>query len=165
MDASPHELATKVVFELEASDRKIVFAESCTGGMVAATMASVPGVSQWLCGSAVTYRERSKVDWLGVPPEVIDTHSAVSQQASSKMAETILEKTSEAALSAAITGHLGPHAPTDLDGVCFLAVAIKDPAKGVIIKKRKVELSETSRIQRQREATGAVLAYVLEVLS
>ena len=58
--------AEQLVRQLEQAGRKLVLAESCTGGLIAAELAKVPGVSNWLCGSAVTYRIPVKIDWLNV---------------------------------------------------------------------------------------------------
>ena len=64
-------LARKVVDRLADRQMRIVLAESCTGGMISAELAKVPGVSQWLCGSAVTYRSPTKVEWLNVDAGVL----------------------------------------------------------------------------------------------
>ncbi len=57
---------------------KVVFAESCTGGLIAASLAQLPGISDWLCGSAVTYRNETKRQWLGVSGENLIRRGAVS---------------------------------------------------------------------------------------
>ncbi len=57
--------AQRLVDVLKRLDTKIVFAESCTAGLVSATLARVPGVSAYLCGSAVTYRDEVKTAWVG----------------------------------------------------------------------------------------------------
>ena len=51
---------------LEREQTKIVLAESCTGGRIAATLTQIPGVSAVFCGSCVVYRESAKTAWLGV---------------------------------------------------------------------------------------------------
>ena len=63
---------------VERASDKVVFAESCTAGLISAAMAGVPGISQFLCGSFVTYREAAKQEMLNVPPELIRKHTAVS---------------------------------------------------------------------------------------
>ncbi len=108
---------------LQQHDTRIVFAESCTGGLVSATLAQTPGVSQWHCGSAVTYREATKSEWLNISLADIELHGVVSLEIARQMALGVLQVTPEADIAAAITGHLGPHAPADLDGVTFIALA------------------------------------------
>jgi len=56
--------------------RKIVLAESCTAGLAAALLGECPGISAWFCGSAVTYREATKIQWLDVPTAVLKQFSA-----------------------------------------------------------------------------------------
>ncbi len=102
--------AEQLVQQLERKQLKLVLAESCTGGLVAAELAKVPGVSNWLCGSAVTYRSETKSAWLGIDPAIIDRYTAVSQEVAIQMVEGVLRHTPEADISAAVTGHLGPQA-------------------------------------------------------
>ena len=51
------ESARLLARQLAETRTRLVLAESCTGGLAAATLAAIPGISHWLCGSAVTYRE------------------------------------------------------------------------------------------------------------
>ena len=69
---STDNLARDVARELEQQNKKIVFAESCTAGLVSASLAKVPGISQHHCGSAVTYRNDSKHRWLGVSAQLLE---------------------------------------------------------------------------------------------
>ena len=58
--------------ELIRLRKRIVFAESCTAGLLAATLGQIAGVSEVLCGSAVTYRNLTKANWLGIDPALLD---------------------------------------------------------------------------------------------
>lgn len=149
-----HEASGRLVSLLQADDIKCVLAESCTGGMVAAAMAGVPGVSALFCGSQVTYREDSKSSWLGVDPALIAQHSAESEEVSGAMVTGLLARTPEADVAAAVTGHLGPGAPAEKDGVVFVAIVKRgeDSAKVTVHK-----LVSESRVKRQIEAAGVVL--------
>ncbi len=118
--------AAELVDALKVAETRLVLAESCTGGLIAAELASIPGVSQWLCGSAVTYRENTKIRWLDVSAESIAQQTAVSEQVAREMAIGVLKQTPEADLSAAITGHLGPNAPPGQDGLIFIGIATDD---------------------------------------
>ncbi len=92
---------------------RLVLAESCTGGTLSGALMQVPGVSKVFCGSAVTYREDTKVNWLGVRPETLRLHSAVSAETTEEMARGVLWATPEADIGFAVTGHYGPkHRPT-----------------------------------------------------
>ena len=103
--------------------RRIVFAESCTAGLVSATLARIPGISEWHCGSAVVYRLDTKHRWLGIPEVMLQNFGAVSREVAVAMATGVLNRTPEADLAGAITGHLGPDAPAGQDGLIWMAVA------------------------------------------
>lgn len=138
--------------------RRWVFAESCTAGMVAASLASVPGISAVLCGSWVTYREASKTEWLGIPEHLIARHSAVSREVTEAMAIEALRRTPEAHHSLAITGHLGPGAPHHADGIVHIVIASRTEATPTLVHQTH-RLPEIPRVARQRmAATLAITA-------
>jgi PncC family amidohydrolase len=111
-------------FDLLIRTRNVlVTAESCTAGLIAATLARVPGMSACLAGSFVVYQIDSKVAWLEVPAEMIIQHDVVSLQVAETMAVQALRKTAHATIAMSITGHLGPAAPEGLDGVAWLGFA------------------------------------------
>jgi len=141
---------------------KVVFAESCTAGLVSASLATVPGISQHLCGSAVTYRERTKQDWLRVSAEDLAEFSAVSEPVTRQMAVGVLENTAEADYSASVTGHLGPDAPADQDGVIFVGIAQRREGGIECRCVERVQLEALERTERQREAAAVVLELLLQ---
>lgn len=149
---------------LQQHNTRIVFAESCTAGLASATLAQSPGVSQWHCGSAVTYREATKTAWLEIPPSEIEAHNLVSAEIAQRMALGVLRITPEADIAAAITGHLGPHAPAELDGVTFIAIAQRQGDEIAIVTTKKHPLKPTSRSERQQEAAARLLQVVCETL-
>lgn len=139
----------------------IVFAESCTAGLVVALLGQIPGISNWLCGSAVTYRESAKKQWLDVSAETLAQHTAESLETTCEMAVGILSKTSEASYSAAVTGHLGPDAPQAIDGKIFVAVARRVDDSIEITSSQSFPLTSSSRIDRQHEAAQIVFDALL----
>jgi nicotinamide-nucleotide amidase len=86
---------------------RIATAESCTGGMVAAALTDVPGSSDVFERGFVTYSNVAKVEMLGVRPETLAAHGAVSELVALQMAEGALKR-SAADLAVAITGIAGP---------------------------------------------------------
>lgn len=140
---------------------KVVFAESCTAGLVAALLGQLPGISNWLCGSAVTYRESVKMEWLGVSQRTLSLQTAESLATTSEMATGVLRKTEEATFSAAVTGHLGPDAPSDRDGTVFVAVAKRMRDTVEIANTRTVQLESSTRVDRQHESAKSVLDLLL----
>ena len=65
---------------------KIACAESCTGGMLAASLTKVAGASDVFDRGFVTYSNQAKIDLLGVSPETLATHGAVSEQIAAEIA-------------------------------------------------------------------------------
>lgn len=118
--------AREVAAALVRTGRQLVLAESCTAGLVAASLGGVPGISRHLCGSAVVYQERTKAAWLDVPEDLFASPGVVSAEVAAAMTAGALRRTPFADLAAAITGHLGPGAPTELDGVVFISVHSRD---------------------------------------
>lgn len=149
-----------VARRLAAAGVRVVFAESCTAGLVAATLARVPGISAHLCGSAVTYRDRTKQDWLGLSRSLLADPGAVSERAARQMARGVLVRTAEAQLALSVTGHLGPHAPPELDGVIYVGWARRGGRHG----SRRHRLRARGRRARQQEAVRRVLAELLKLL-
>lgn len=120
--------ANRLASLLKRADRRLVLAESCTGGMVAATLAGIPGISDYLCGSLVVYRNDSKVRWLKVSKKTLKEKGAVSREVAVAMATQALKLTPEANVAGAITGHLGPlsrRKDSALDGLTYMAVALR----------------------------------------
>ena len=150
--------ATRLFDMLRDREVQVVFAESCTAGMVSATLAAVPGISNYLCGSIVTYRPEIKENWLGVEHELLVEHSAESDAVTRTMADAVLQRTPGAQLAAAITGHLGPAAPDDLDGVVFIAVAMREADGRIVVESTRQKLKSRERVERQREASSVVLS-------
>lgn len=101
------DLAARVVAENRALGRKVVVAESCTGGLVAAALTEVPGSSAVLDRGYVTYSNEAKIEMLGVSPDIIDAFGAVSVACVYAMAHGALER-SRADVAVAISGIAGP---------------------------------------------------------
>ncbi len=82
-------------------------AESCTGGIIAAACTDLAGSSDWFERGFVTYSNAAKTELLGVPPESIALHGAVSEPVARAMAEGAIQH-SRAQVSVAVTGIAGP---------------------------------------------------------
>ena len=105
-DALVSEAAT-LLAACRAKGHTIVTAESCTGGLVAAILTEVPGSSDVFERGFVTYSNLAKTEQLGVPPELIEEHGAVSKVVAHAMALGALARSS-ADLAVAVTGVAGP---------------------------------------------------------
>ena len=93
---------------LTRREKKLVLAESCTGGLLASLFTEIPGISNHFCGSFVVYRLDSKQKWLGVSARTLRNRTAVSREVAEEMARGALRRTLEADIAAAVTGNLGP---------------------------------------------------------
>lgn len=86
---------------------KLATAESCTGGLIAATLTAIAGASDVVDCGFVTYSNEAKMDLLGVPRATLMTHGAISDPVARAMAEGALAR-SRATISIAVTGLAGP---------------------------------------------------------
>jgi nicotinamide-nucleotide amidase len=87
-------------------------AESCTGGMVAERLTSIPGSSAAFVGAVVAYADEVKAKHLGVPAEILERHGAVSSETAAAMAVGARERLG-ADLAVAVTGIAGPGGGSD----------------------------------------------------
>ncbi len=151
--------AKRVADLLQQRKLKVVFAESCTGGLVSGALTRIPGISNYLCGGMVVYRSETKAAWLGIEQDDLKRFGPVSWRVVIKMAEGVLRLTPQADLSLAVTGHLGPKAPKRLDGVVYFDIAMRhENGQPVHIAGLRAKFPEgTSRQQRQRRAVEEAL--------
>lgn len=87
LDAENEALAAEVLERARNTGATLGTAESCTGGLVAATLTAIPGSSAVVRGGVVSYWAEVKRDVLGVPEDVIETFGVVSEQCARAMAE------------------------------------------------------------------------------
>lgn len=111
----------QVVEQLIARGWHISFAESCTGGLVAASLVSVPDASRVLDVSFVTYANEAKIEYLDVDADTITQHGVVSEQVAYQMAAGVAKR-AHSEVGVGITGIAGPTGDTPdkpIGMVCF----------------------------------------------
>ncbi len=86
---------------------RLATAESCTGGLIAAALTAIAGASDVVDRGFVTYSNAAKTELVGVPPELIARHGAVSEEVVRAMAEGALSR-SHATIAVSVTGVAGP---------------------------------------------------------
>lgn len=106
-EAELETLAQSLGQALQRHSLRLVTAESCTGGWIAQCVTAVPGSSAWFDRGFVTYSNAAKTGMLGVPPELIERHGAVSEPVVLAMAAGALGH-SLAEVSVAVSGVAGP---------------------------------------------------------
>lgn len=118
--------AEKLVSILSERRLKVTFAESCTGGLLGATLTSVSGASGVFDGSIVSYANEIKSEKLGVDKSVLDSVGAVSEECARQMALGA-KKAFSADCAASITGIAGPlgGTPEKPVGTVFIAACYK----------------------------------------
>ncbi len=164
--------AGQVLKKLAETRHRLVLAESCSCGLAAGFLGSIPGASTHFCGSMVVYQLESKSEWLGLDAELLNSPEVgtVSERTSRDLARAILERTPHATIAVAITGHLGPNAPTQFDGLVYLAIRSKlvEQERSVAYKLGSATPTSTSDIdarwQRQAEAVDWLYDQLLEWL-
>ncbi len=160
-DADLRALAERLGDALLARDLMLATAESCTGGWAAMVVTSVPGSSRWYERGFVTYSNAAKHDMLGVKPETLAEHGAVSEAVVSEMAHGAVAR-SAARVSVAISGVAGPGGGTAAKpvGLVCLAWALPDGA----VHTRCLRC-EGGREQIRREAVAQALAGLVDRLA
>ena len=126
-------------------DKHITVAESCTGGLIASKITSIPGASAILEGSFVTYSNRIKSEWLGVKEDTLINYGAVSSQCVEEMARGAKER-SGADIAIAVSGIAGPTGAVEGKpvGTVFVAVLNGDDIKveRLLLKGDRVSIQE-----------------------
>ena len=143
------DLARRVVEANAEMERKIVLAESCTGGLVSAAITEIAGSSAVLDRSFVTYSNEAKQVDLGVPSDILEAFGAVSVATAFAMAQGALER-SGADVAVAISGIAGPGGGSDLKpvGTVVFARAIRGEEEP-IADERLFEGKNRAGVRRQ----------------
>jgi PncC family amidohydrolase len=161
-------LAHKVIEALEQRGAMLATVESCTGGLIASRITDVSGSSAVFWGGWVTYDNTAKRD-VGVPPELIDRHGAVSAEVATAMAEAGLKRLRDilpegvTAVCVSTTGIAGPTGATATKpvGLCFTAVATD---AGTRVREVRAPDGQ-DRTSNKRYFSDQALELVLEGLS
>ena len=104
--------------------RRIATAESCTGGLLAARLTERPGSSAYVAGGVVAYANEAKTELLGVRPDLLATHGAVSEPVADAMADGALNRFA-ADTAIAVTGIAGPGGGTADKPVGTVCLTVK----------------------------------------
>ena len=130
----------------------IAVAESCTGGLVAHRITNVSGSSAYFDRGVVTYSDRSKSELLGVPPELIAKHGAVSREVAAAMAAGV-RKVSGSGIGLSTTGIAGPTGGTAEKPVGLVWIGYADQGAEFALQFR---FGETRLLVKERAAQAAL---------
>ena len=136
---------------------KISFAESCTGGLLASTIASVSGASKIFNLGLITYSNQAKIKILKVNKNIIEKYGAVSHECCSAMVKN-LSKISKANINVSITGIAGPKGGTKEKPVGLVYIGVK---KGNKIQVNKCLFKDKNRSSIQKATVRKSLNLIL----
>jgi nicotinamide-nucleotide amidase len=139
-------LARLVIDDARERSLRIVTAESCTGGLVAGAICSIPGASDVFERGFVAYTNRAKQELLGVSGDLIADLGAVSEPIVRMMAEGALEH-SHAHVAIAITGVAGPGGGTPMKPVGTVHFATARANQSVYHRMEMFDLDERWDVQ------------------
>ena len=144
---------------------KLALAESCTGGLVCATLTELSGSSEWFERGYITYSNQAKTECLGVPAELIASHGAVSEPVARAMAQGA-QRNAGANVGISITGIAGPTGGTaekPVGTVCFGWTIANAAGENITACQTKVFSGDRSAIRQQ--ATEYALAGLVQLLN
>ena len=113
----------------------LAVAESCTGGLLAERVTSVPGSSRYFVGGAVVYDNSLKTALADVPSHLIEKHGAVSAEVATALAQGIRTRC-KSTLGVGITGVAGPGGGTELKPVGLVYVGLSDERKTEVVERK-----------------------------
>lgn len=150
-------------FLAAANREKLTFvtAESCTGGLIAACVCSIPGCSSVLERGFVTYSNEAKHEELGVPAALIEAKGAVSREVALAMADGAL-RNSRATISVAVTGIAGPDGGSAEKPVGLVHFAAAREGRETLHEEYR--FGDIGRTNVQAEAARAAFALLMRQL-
>ena len=158
-------LARRCGVALVAAGMRLACAESCTGGLIAASCTGVAGSSEWFEGAFVTYQLTAKSRVLGVSELTLQRWGAVSEPTACEMAIGALDHC-DADIAVSVTGIAGPTGGDIMHpvGTVWFAWALRMPDGVRVVQTARHEFSGT-RNPIRRAAVATALHGVLSVLA
>ena len=160
MDPELVEVARGLLNLCRAKKLRIAAAESCTGGLVAATLTEIAGSSDVFERGFVTYSNEAKEAMLGVPPLTLKAHGAVSRETAEAMARGALAH-APVELAVAITGIAGPGGAVEGKPVGLVHLAAAARSGRLILEERKY--GDIGRAQVRRASVIDALTMLSEL--
>lgn len=156
-------LATSLVKTFTEKKHTLCFAESCTGGLAAASVVAVPGASEVFYGSIVSYDNSVKRRLLGVPRTVLDTVGAVSAECAMQMAKGA-RAAIKTDIAVSVTGIAGPGGGTAEKPVGTVYIGI-DSARGARVLQFSLASAGDRTAIRERSVYEMLSAAIEELNS
>ncbi|WP_454746029.1 CinA family protein [Ciceribacter selenitireducens] len=151
--------AARIIAAFSARGLTLATAESCTGGLIAGALTEISGSSAVVDRGFVTYSNQAKIDLLGVQPETLERHGAVSRQTALEMVEGALSR-SGCDVAVAVTGIAGPSGGTDEKPVGLVHLAARS-RKGALLH-REMRYGEIGRAEIRLATVRTALEMLIE---
>jgi nicotinamide-nucleotide amidase len=161
MSAELKKSTSDLLDELRSQGLMLSAAESCTGGLISACLTDIPGSSDVLERGFVTYSNAAKTEMLGVPPEIIETYGAVSEEVAIAMASGALAH-SKAGISVAVTGIAGPGGGSDDKPVGLVHIA--GQRRGGRVTHIRCEFGDIGRSEVRERTVAEALRLVRSLI-
>jgi nicotinamide-nucleotide amidase len=158
IDDSMRSGAREVLDACRAARLRVATAESCTGGLIAATLTEIAGSSDVVERGFVTYHNDAKAEDLGVPEEMLVRHGAVSEPVARAMAEGALAR-SRTDLAVAVTGVAGPGGGTPEKPVGLVHIALA--RRSAPTRHERCEFGDIGRAGIRRSTVLRALKLIL----
>jgi nicotinamide-nucleotide amidase len=152
------ELADQFLQACKKREILVATAESCTGGMIIAIMTDLPGSSGMVDRGFVTYSNEAKMDMLGVSPQTIEEHGAVSEQTALEMAAGAL-KNSRAGIALSVTGIAGPDGGSADKPVGLVWFGVARTGMAPFAEKRQFENKGRDHVRNEAARTALELGF------
>lgn len=140
---------------------KISFAESCTGGMVSASIVDVPAASKVIDMSFVTYSNESKIELLDVDPKLIEQYGVVSEEVAAAMAIGCSKK-AKSDIGVGVSGIAGPTGQTPTKPIGMVCFGFYLDGK---IYTETIQFGNIGRLQVRVSSVEFVINYLIKLLS
>jgi len=148
-------LSSVIIRILKNRNESIVFAESCTGGLLSSSITAENGASEVFKGGIIAYSNELKQNLLSIPKSFLDTHGAVSAEVAEKMAIGVKEKL-KADWAIAISGIAGPKGGTAIKPVGLVHISIISP-NNKLKNIKKLYSSRRNRCEIQKLSVNECL--------
>jgi nicotinamide-nucleotide amidase len=155
--------AARLLDAFRARHQRLVTAESCTGGLIAALLTEIPGSSDVVERGFVTYSNAAKQENVGVPAALLEEHGAVSEAVARAMAEGALTH-SHADIAVSVTGVAGPGGGSEAKPVGLVHLAAASAGSATLYQEcRFGDIGREEVRLRSVEAALSLLWRTLEI--
>lgn len=160
LDREIQDCAAALIALLKSKRLTVATAESCTGGLIAAALTDISGSSAVVDRGFVTYSNEAKQQMIGVPPEVLERHGAVSRETAEEMAKGVLTH-SDVDLAVSVTGIAGPTGATP--GKPIGLVHFASASRSGALAHHEARFGEIGRSEVRRRSVLQAMAMLREL--